>query len=621
MTPDSEAGASQPEQQNRAPQSLEPRNPAHDAASPAGDAAPAVLRLARRLPRPAVAALAAAAVIVGIVLIARPTTALDVLALLIGAGLVLAGLLELLLPAARGDRLRVLLSAALVLTGLVVLVLPNLTVRALAIVVGVTLIVRGAVGLSAIVIGRESPLDRRVAEVLLGAAAIAFGILAIVWPDITLLVVAVVFGASLTVVGAAALLRMLRARTPRRPAPRRDTLPRRWMRTIAAVCAVVLAGGAVVATIALRDGTPVVDDFYAAPRTVPGEPGELIRAEPFTRGVPSGAIAWRILYTTTHGDGSPAVASGIVVAPGDGEPHPAIAWHHGTTGFDRTCAPSLAADPFGSGAMFVLDRVLEHGWALVATDYIGLGTEGPHPYLIGEGSARAELDAVRAARDLDAAGITDQTVAWGHSQGGGATLWSAAIAHDYAPDVPLSGSVALAPASDLTGLVDRLPDVTGGSVFASFVISAYSEIYDDVSFSRYIRPGADVTVREMATRCLAAPDMLVSVLTVMALTDDPNILAADPTSGALGERLTQNIPPAAKDVPVLLGQGVDDQLIAHDMQSAYVQRLCGEGASVDYRGYGGRDHLSLVEADSPAIEEAMAWTADRLAGVSTAGTC
>lgn len=586
------------------------------------DSEPALLRLARRLPKPVVAALAAAAVVVGIVLVVRPTTALDVLALLIGAGLVLGGLLELLFPAARGDRLRMLLSAALVLTGLVVLVLPSLTVRALAIVVGVTLIVRGAVGVSVIVLGRERSLDRRVAEVLLGAAAVVFGILAIVWPDITLLVVAVVFGASLALVGAGALLRMLRARRPRGTTrPHRDTAARRWMRTIGAVCAVVLAAGAVVSSVALRDGTPVVDDFYAAPRTVPAEPGELIRAEPFTRGVPSGAIAWRILYTTTHGDGSPAVASGIVVAPDDEQPHPAIAWHHGTTGFDRTCAPSLATDPFGSGAMFVLDRIIEQGWALVATDYIGLGTEGPHPYLIGEGSARAELDAVRAARGLDAARITDQTVAWGHSQGGGATLWSAAIADHYAPDVPLSGTVALAPASDLEGLVDRLPEVTGGSVFASFVISAYSEIYDDVSFSRYIRPGADVTVREMATRCLAAPDMLVSVLTVMALSDDPNILAADPTSGALGERLTQNIPPAQAAVPVLLGQGVDDQLIAHDMQSAYVQRLCSEGASVDYRGYGGRDHLSLVEADSPAVEEAIAWTSDRLAGVPAADAC
>ena len=271
--------------------------------------------MVKRLPKPVIAVVAFAMIIVGVVLIVRPTTALGVLALLIGAGLVLGGVLELTVPSSRGNRTRTILAAALIITGIVVLVLPGLTVRALAIIVGVTLIVRGAVGVSAIVTGREQPLDRRVAEILLGAAGIAFGILAIVWPDITLLVVAVVFGAALVIAGAGTLIRMLRARSPRASRATRDTVLRRWMRTIGAVCVVALAAGAVVLSVTLRGGSPVVDEFYAAPRTVPAEPGQLIRSEPFTRGIPDGAAAWRILYTTTHADNSAAVASAIVVTP------------------------------------------------------------------------------------------------------------------------------------------------------------------------------------------------------------------------------------------------------------------------------------------------------------------
>lgn len=572
------------------------------------------------MPEPIVAVLAIAAVVLGVVLVVRPTTALGVLALLIGAGLVLGGALELVVPVVRAGRVRMLMSAVLVVTGGVVLVLPGLTVRALAIIVGAVLIVRGALGVSAIV-ARDRTLDRRVAEVLLGAAGVVFGLLAIVWPDITLLVVAVTFGATLAIAGAAALLRMLRARRGRRPrAFRRDTAARRWTRTIGAVCAVALAAAAVVTSIALRGGTPVVDDFYVAPRTVPSEPGQLIRAEEFTRGVPDGAVGWRILYTTTHGDGSAAIASGLVVAPANGRRHPVIAWHHGTTGFARACAPSLASDPFGSGALYVLDDVIAQDWALIATDYIGLGTEGPHPYLIGQDSARAELDAVRAARQLEGADLADRTVAWGHSQGGGAALWSAAIAADYAPDVPLSGTVALAPASDLIGLVERLPDATGGSVFASFVISAYSAGYPDVSFRRYIRPGAEVTVQQMAGRCLASPETFVSVLALLALVDDPNILAADPTTGALGERLRQNTPPVAPG-PILLGQGRADDLVDFGMQSAFATKLCAEGGTVDFRGYDGLGHLGLVEAESPAIADAFAWSADRFAGEAVPAGC
>ncbi|WP_311256305.1 lipase family protein [Microbacterium sp. ARD32] len=461
------------------------------------------LRLVRRLPKPVTAVLATAAVLVGAVLIVHPTTALDVLALLIGAGLVLAGLLELMLPVILRAAVRVPVGALLIITGGVVLLLPDLTVRGLAVIAGVALIVRGAISVAVSIrpVGTAGihtaprPLDRRIAEALLGVAGVAFGILGLVWPDVTLLVVGAVFGSALAFAGVAALWRMLRGRrSPEHDADRktrRDTIARRWMRTIGAVCVVALAAGAVIVSVALRGGAPVVDDFYVAPRSVPGEAGELIRAEPFTRGVPEDARAWRILYTTTHGDGSAAVASGLVVVPRAGERHPVIAWHHGTTGFDRRCAPSLAADPFGSGALFVLDGIIEHGWALVATDYIGLGTQGPHPYLVGADSARAELDAVRAARGLENARLSQQTVAWGHSQGGGAALWSEAIADDYAPDVPLAGAVALAPVSDVNDFVDGLGRSRGGSIFASFVVSAYSEIYPRRSGERPAGEPAD----------------------------------------------------------------------------------------------------------------------------------
>ncbi|MFE6734897.1 lipase family protein [Microbacterium sp. NPDC057650] len=589
------------------------------------------------VPWPVSVAVSVAAIALGVVLVIRPTTSLGVLAILIGAGLVVAGVLEFVLPGIRRPALRMLLAIALAIAGVVVLILPGLTVRGLALVVGIAMIARGAIGIVQALAERDLTIDRRVSEVLLGAAAVALGVLALVWPDITLLVVAVVFGATLVLIGAGTLIALWRKHRaaasdeptsdeptsgePTSDEPRTETVAHRWMRTIGAVCAVALAAGALVASVTLREGSPVVDEFYAAPRTVPSEPGKLIRAEAFARGIPDGAVAWRILYTTTHGDGSAAVASGIVVAPDDGEAHPVIAWHHGTTGFAESCAPSLATDPFGSGAMFVLPEVISRGWTMVATDYIGLGTRGPHPYLIGKDSARAELDAVRAARDLDGTELTEQTVAWGHSQGGGAALWTGAIDADYAPDVPLDGVVALAPASDLTALVEHLPDVAGGSVFASFVMSGYSGVYPDVTFGEYIRPGAEVTVREMSRRCLAAPDMLVSVLSLLALSDDPEIFRKDPATGPLGKRLKQNLPPSQSAVPVLLGQGIDDDLIGYDMQSRFAAGLCRAGTYIDFRGYAGRNHLSLVEADSPAMDDVFSWTADRFDGVETTAAC
>ena len=78
-------------------------------------------------------------------------------------------------------------------------------------------------------------------------------------------------------------------------------------------------------------------------------------------------------------------------------PWPVIDWNHSTTGYAEHCAPSLQERPFWAGALYFPRKVIAEGWAIVATDYIGLGTQGPHPYLFGKPSAYASLDAVRAA--------------------------------------------------------------------------------------------------------------------------------------------------------------------------------------------------------------------------------
>ena len=339
--------------------------------------------------------------------------------------------------------------------------------------------------------------------------------------------------------------------------------------------------------------------------------------------MPQGARGWRILYTTTLEDGSVGLASGIVVVPERIGPNgaPVIAWAHGTTGFAGQCAPSALAEPFDSGGMLFIDAVPASGWAFVATDYSGLGTAGVQPYLIGKGEAYSTLDAVRAARSLPGVALSEQTVVWGHSQGGHAALWAGQVSADYAPDVPLLGVAAYAPAANTIGLTKHLPDVSGGSVFASFVIRGYADTYPDVSFDKYVTPSARTLVREMSNRCLSEAGTLVSVLTALSISRDRPVFGSDPTTGELGARLEQNTPRGPFAAPVLLGQGLSDPLITPTIQREYVAGLCAAGRALDYREYDGRDHVSLVEPDSPAVAELLAWTADRFTGLAAANTC
>ena len=558
------------------------------------------------------------ATVLGLALLAQPFTSVALLTFLLAAAAVVTGVGRILAARDGGTGiLDICLGAVWVALGVAVVLWPGLSVRGLAVLVGLGLVVAGV---GDVVAAARGSIDERLASGLRGVATLVFGVVALAWPDVTLLVVAVVFGARTVLFGLSEVLAALRpagmARSRRDPGRLR-----RFARLAGTGVAVIVAVGLAVATAQIRGGEPVVDDFYTAPNEVADEPGVLLRVERFDRGIPSGADAWRILYTTTREDGVPGIASGLVVTPGDrgSEPGEVIAWTHGTTGVDPTCAPTVLEDPFEAGAFFALDRVLEEGWTLVASDYIGLGTEGPHPYLIGQGQGRSALDAVRAARQLEELDLTDRTIVWGHSQGGHAALWTGILAPEYAPDVNVQAVAALAPASDLTGLLEGLETLPGGSVFATYMLQAYADHYDDVSLGDYVRPGARVSFDEIARRCLAEPAVFTSILT--SLTTDWSTYFDDLATGPLATRIEQNIPAGPIEADLLIAQGETDPLVLPEVQQRFVRGRCDAGHDLEYRTYPDRDHVGVVAADSPLLPELIDWTRDRLDGVTPINNC
>jgi pimeloyl-ACP methyl ester carboxylesterase len=375
----------------------------------------------------------------------------------------------------------------------------------------------------------------------------------------------------------------------------------------------VLAIVTLLGCLSLR--APAPDQFYQTPSTVPREPGALLRVEPFKRNIPKGARASKILYTTTRSDGSAAVASAIVLVPlaGHAGPRPLIAWLHGTTGVIPGCAPSLLRQPYVD--IPPLDRALARGWAVVATDYVGLGTEGPHPFLIGEGEARSALDSIRAVRQMADVQASGSVVVWGASQGGNAALWAGVLAPAYAPDLNLRGIVGIAPATDLPSLVKADENTLAGRIISTFILRAYSEEYPDVRLEDYVAPEIQARARSMAGRCLAIPQVLPSALQSWLI--GKPIFSADPREGALGRRLDQNVPRGHIDVPVLIAQGENDDLVLPPIQDRYVEERRRAGQSLDYRKYAGRNHISVVMDDSPFNADLIEWTRARFASGAT----
>jgi len=391
---------------------------------------------------------------------------------------------------------------------------------------------------------------------------------------------------------------------------------RLWLRgfwSIAALSLVLFAIGWWLA----RPAEP--DDFYRTGLPVGALPGTLLAAEAFTRGVPSGARGWRIVYTTRGFDGNPRTASGLVVARADAPDlaRPVVAWAHGTTGIQPGCAPSILGDPFAFVPAF--ETAVEAGWAWVAPDYSGLGTSGPHPYLVGPPEAHAVLDAVRAAREIEALSLSDRTVAWGHSQGGHAALWTGIVASDYAPEVDLRGVAAVAPATDLPNLVAGIHDTFMGRMLSAYLVHAYAAVYPDVVIDELLRPIARPLAADIAGRCLTGAEILVSA--VPSLIGMPSLFTGRPPVGAFADRLADNVPDRPIEAPVLIAQGSLDTTVLPGVQGGFVGNRCLSGQVIDYRGFDGLDHLSIVGEESPVPALLMEWSRARFDGLPAPSAC
>lgn len=454
---------------------------------------------------------------------------------------------------------------------------------------------------------------------MLGLALVLLAILGAFWIDVASIAIGLLIGPVLIVLSVMMLIRVWReggiSTTPHEPAHLVSLLGRIGSVLLLAIMLLTTYG-----TYQAIVAQPELDSFTEYNEPIGDEPGVLLRVMPFSQKMPENSAATRILYTTTGRDGRVVLATGLVIVPAakQNEPLPVILWAHGTTGVAITCAPTLLNDPLGAGAMMFPDLPLEQGWAIVAPDYLGLGASAPHPYVVGAPAAHSSLDAVRAARQLDSTKLSDDTVVWGHSQGGGTALWVGIEQPSYAPDVPLLGIAAMAPASNLPEFIDTLMSGPAGPIFGGYIMRGFADWYDDVDANAYIRPGARFSQEKLVNRCLSEPSFLANIAS--ALIFEP-FTQTDVHSGPLYERLKQNIPVGEFGAPLLLGQGGADSLITPDAQTNYVDMLCGQGQVVDYRIYEGLDHIPLVEKDSPMITDLMTWTAARFAGEPAAETC
>lgn len=390
-----------------------------------------------------------------------------------------------------------------------------------------------------------------------------------------------------------------------------------------AVPASLLLAAAAVAPLALA-ATPIVtvhapDAFYDAPAQLPAKAGVLLRSEPLQDvTLPAGMQAWRIQYSTSVDDHTPATAVATVFAPSElpAGPRPVITWEHGTTGLVQRCMPSLASIP--SEGIPARAQLVKAGWVVVATDYSFTEKGGPHPYIIGEGEARAALDAVRAARQMRELSLDERTVVWGHSQGGHSALWTGMVAPRYAPDVKVLGVVGIAPAANIKDILET--NIAANKRLGPYIARAYSRFYPDVKFDQAIRPEARAAAQEIAGLCGFLPPQ--DPARIKALTEGfagPSLNL--PADKALAARLEQNTANQPIAMPELIVQGLADPVVQPAVTQRYVDERCKAGQSLEFWTFAGRDHGTIIRPGTPLEQPLIDWTQARFDGKPQAQGC
>jgi dienelactone hydrolase len=371
---------------------------------------------------------------------------------------------------------------------------------------------------------------------------------------------------------------------------------------------------AVPASAAPKKG-PGGSKFYKPPKHLKGKHGGLIWVHKQTgKDALKGATNELLLYRSQGLNGKTTAVSGSVAIPkGKAPKHgwPVITYAHGTTGAADSCAPTRGynVDKLNTYAFGLLQRWIKAGYAVVRTDYDGLGTPGVHQYLVGASEGRSVLDAVRAARAFNHK-LSKNYVISGHSQGGHAALFAASLAPKYVPELKLRGTVAFAPASHLKAQFQAtsiLANPGGGlGAIVGLGLRAIDTADPSLGVTNYLTPDATAIYPQTESLCYAAlsqPNSWGGIALNDILKQGIDLT---PLLNAIGESDPEHL---RMKTPVRIEQGTADTTVFPNFTQQLVDEYKANGVNVVQKTYNGVTHGGVVDAGA---KDATTWIKGRL---------
>lgn len=319
--------------------------------------------------------------------------------------------------------------------------------------------------------------------------------------------------------------------------------------------------------------------------------------------------AYRITHATTDAHDAPATSTGVLFIPFGTPPKsgwPVVSWAHGTVGLSDECAPSVRGRSQRDNDY--LATWMREGYAVVASDYVGLGTPGPHPYLGGRPEAHSIIDMVKAGRSVARRlpGNTRLSREWvvvGQSQGAGAAIFTARYATDFGgPTLDYRGAVGTgAPPyveRDIEPIGPTYPtEPVGGTVsaYVAYIFAALRAVHRDL--------GIDTILTDTGRDALALADDLC--LKDLAGQLEESVISdwfSEPVNALPGWKPTVDdymaFPEEGFDQPLFLAHGLYDVDAPYENTASYAAQLRSNGEPVTFTSYP-TDHSGTMSASLP----------------------
>jgi Secretory lipase len=356
----------------------------------------------------------------------------------------------------------------------------------------------------------------------------------------------------------------------------------------AVVTAALLAGlGGVAAPALARERTP----------------GTVVKAAPLRHalwipGTTSRAI--KLTYVTTDARGRRTLSTGTVFLPKGRAPRggwPVISWAHGTSGLGDSCAPSRVGPALPRRDRPYLANWMREGYAVVASDYTGLGTPGLPAYLNGRSEAHNIVDIVKAARAHTDA-LARKWVVIGQSQGAGAAIYTARYATAFGgAGLDYRGAVGTGTPAYIENVVKAIgpgfPELAPATdAYLAYIFASMRSVYPKLGIDGIL------TASGRKYLALAENECVFRFEGDLENVDIGGFFTA-PVSGLASFSATVKrymaMPESGFDKPFFMGHGLTDADVPYSLTIPYVRKLRANKQPLTFKTYNS-DHSGTLLA-------------------------